>query len=214
MRASRTTGDEEASRARDLATFYDQQAEDRSRRGVGVERSRRRTEFAATLAREGRSSVVELGTGPGHDALALTQAGLRVSGVDLSGRHAAMCRDRGIVACVGSATALPFATGGFEAAWTMSTLLHVPDERVDDALAEIVRVCRPGSPVAVGVWGGHDGQGPRPQDDFDPPRYFCFRSHERWQTILARHGTVEEFATWSPRDDSFDYQWAVLRTPG
>jgi ubiquinone/menaquinone biosynthesis C-methylase UbiE len=41
----------------------------------------------------------------------------------------------------------------FEAGWTMSTLLHIADEDLDAALAEVVRVLRPESPLAIGLWG-------------------------------------------------------------
>ena len=35
----------------------------------------------------------------------------------------------------------------------MSTLLHISDARLDQALLEIRRVLRPGAPLAVGLWG-------------------------------------------------------------
>ncbi|MEI8412381.1 MULTISPECIES: class I SAM-dependent methyltransferase [unclassified Kribbella] len=46
---------------------------------------------------------------------------------------------------------LPFEDRTFEAGWTMSTLLHIADEDLDDALAEIVRVLRPGAPLGIGL---------------------------------------------------------------
>lgn len=95
----------------------------------------------------------------------------------------------------------------------MSTLLHVPDSDIDDVLAEIVRVLRPGSPLAVGVWGGTDEEGPRLDDEISPPRFFSFRSDARLRELLGRHGTVEDFATWvSGHGGPYSYQWCVLRT--
>jgi ubiquinone/menaquinone biosynthesis C-methylase UbiE len=78
----------------------------------------------------------------------------------------------GVDAHVGSVLDLPFADGSFDAVWTMSTLLHVPDESIDRALTELVRVCWPGGPLAIGVWAGDDVEGPLRLGDLDAPRFF------------------------------------------
>ena len=109
---------------------------------------------------------------------------------------------------------LPFKNGTFDAGWTMSTLLHVADEDLDQALAEIVRVLRPGAPLAIGLWGDATGGEQVWQDDsgFGPGRFFSIRTDTGLRETLQRHATVEEWLTW---DDgrNMHYQWAVVRTP-
>ncbi len=100
----------------------------------------------------------------------------------------------------------------------MSTLLHVPDDRLDAALDEITAALVPGAPVAIGVWGGRDWSGRAPFDadaDAGPSRTYFLRSHDRWRAVLARHGDVERFETWTAPDlGDWVYQWAILRVRG
>jgi SAM-dependent methyltransferase len=195
----------------DLATYYDQEAPSRADRAIDAERIRRRAEYTALLVSEGRSRLLEVGTGPGRDAAAFLADGLAVTGVDLAAEHVRMCRAAGIDAHVASVLGLPFADHSFDAGWTMSTLLHVPDADFDTALLEIRRVLRAGAPLAVGLWGGEDWEGASVKDTITPPRFFSSRSDERLREMLGRHGTVERFTTWSREPSTWWYQWCVLR---
>ena len=195
----------------DLAAYYDQEAGERAERDLQPRRVEQRAAFLDLLVAENRTQLVEIGTGPGVDAQAFLARGLDVSGVDLSAEHVRRARQVGVDAVVGSVLDLPYADGSFEAGWTMSTLLHLPDTHLDTALAEIVRVLAPGAPVAVGVWGGPDWEGPSHRDRFRPPRFFSLRSHERWRAALERHASVAEWDTWTMDGQPWAYQWAVLR---
>jgi SAM-dependent methyltransferase len=200
------------SREADLAAYYDQDAASRAARAIDPRRIERRERFAGELIAQHRLHLLEIGTGPGHDAAAFLSRGVAVSGVDLSAEHVRLCRAAGVDAHVASVQHLPFPDDSFDAAWTMSTLLHVPDADFDAALLEIRRVLTPGSPLAVGLWGGSDSEGLTVDDEIDPPRFFSFRSHDRVQEMLGRHGALEQFETWSPDDEgSWTYQWALLR---
>jgi SAM-dependent methyltransferase len=197
----------------DLAAYYDAEAGQRAARGLDPRRVEMREQFVAQLAGERRTRLVEIGTGPGRDATAFLAAGCSVSGVDLSAEHVRLSRDVGVDAYVATAQQLPFADDAFDAGWTMSTLLHIPDDGFDAALREICRVLRPGSPLAVGLWGGPDWEGHSVKDEIQPPRFFSLRSHDRIRSMLGHHATIESFETWSgARDTSWEYQWAVLRT--
>ena len=125
-----------------------------------------------------------------------------------------MCRALGVDAHRGSAVALPFDDGGFDAGWSMSTLLHVPDHQVAVALAELVRVVVPGAPLAIGVWGGTDEAAVQHRDPHAPHRWFRFRTDAQLLEAVAAHGVGERFVTWRPDDGRLTYQWALLRTPG
>jgi ubiquinone/menaquinone biosynthesis C-methylase UbiE len=124
-----------------------------------------------------------------------------------------MARGAGIDAVRASVLDLPFGDHSFDGAWTMSTLLHVPDLEFDAAIHEIVRVLEPGSPVGIGLWGGVDWEGTADFDTISPPRFFSIRSDERLRTMLRPHGDIERFVTHDFGDEhSWHYQWLVLRT--
>ena len=196
----------------DLTAYYDQDAGARAVRAVDPRRVERRDAYADLLAAERRGRLLEVGTGPGLDAAAFLARGLTVSGVDLSAEHVRLSRAAGIDAHVASVHQLPFADDAFDAGWSMSTLLHVPDTGFDAALGEICRVLRPGSPLAVGLWGGPDAEVISTEDEIQPPRFFSVRSDPRLREMLGRHGRVEQFESWpGPTRASWSYQWCVLR---
>ncbi len=197
----------------ELARFYDREAADGRRGDPEAGRTEHRRHFLELLAAEGRTSVVEVGLGPGRDAAAMLAAGMQVAGVDLAGEHVRLCGALGVDARRGSALALPWTDGSFDAGWTMSTLLHLPDEQIPVALDELGHVVAPGAPIAIGLWGGADLAGYREDDRYDPPRWFRFRTDAQVLAMVDSHGTVEQFTTWQPEGDRFSYQWVVLRTP-
>ena len=212
-------GDHEA----DLAVFYDRHAAAPS---IGSHTPRRvecREWFIRLLKGEHRHSVFELGCGTGEEGLEFVRAGLHYGGVDLSGESVRLARAKGLDASVASGRSLPFPAGSFSAAWTMSTLLHVPNSAIHGVVSELVRVCAPGAPVAVGLWSGADEEVLNPEDAEEPRRFFSRRSDSAVQRIFGAHGDVQQFRTWpegtgdesGPGRGSWTqhYQFLVLRTP-
>ncbi|MBT5775689.1 MAG: class I SAM-dependent methyltransferase [Dehalococcoidia bacterium] len=201
-----------------LASFYDLQAPQRAARNPQPQRIQHRDHFATLLHAEDRTSVIEIGTGTGQDASALQTAGLTVSGIDLSAENVRHCRERGIDAQQASLFEMPFDDDTFDAAWTMSTLLHVPNARLDEALTEITRVLRPGAPLAIGLWGGPDSEHNqhRSRDGIEVTRFFSWRSDDHLRELLEPHGTLERFETWPDSDPESElhYQFCLVRTPG
>jgi SAM-dependent methyltransferase len=206
--------DQRAQRETDLVAYYDNEVRDRLDRSLPTQRVAQRVAYLESLECEGIHSILEIGSGPGRDGNAFAAAGLAYTGVDLAPASVAACRSLGLDAQVASVLDLPFDDCSFEAGWTMSTLLHIADEDLDAALAEIVRVLRPESPLAIGLWGDLTGGERLWRDgtDFGPPRFFSIRTDEALLDALRRHGTVEQWLTWQG-NVSMHYQWAVLRTP-
>jgi SAM-dependent methyltransferase len=204
-----------ARRENDLIVYYDREVLDRAGRELPAARLGHRAAFLDLLNREGRRSLLEVGAGAGQDGIAFAAAGMSYTGVDLAPEGVGYCCSLGLDVRVASVLDLPFEEASFDAGWTMSTLLHVSDDDLDDAVAELVRVLRPGAPLAIGLWGGRESsEGPRENGaGFGPPRFFSVRTDEQLRAALRRHGTVEQWATWQA-DDARHYQWAVVRTPG
>ena len=98
-----------------------------------------------TLRQEGRHRVVDVGAGPGLDVAGLHADGFDVVGVDLTPANVAAMRQRGLTGLAGSLYQLPLCTTAFDALWSMSTFVHVPRERRDVALTEMLRVVAPGT---------------------------------------------------------------------
>jgi SAM-dependent methyltransferase len=198
---------------RDLSEYYEREAAAGVRAAMGS-RGRRddlRSVFVELLVREGRESIVEVGSGPGTDAASFVNAGVAYAGFDLAVGNARLGHTAGLVIVPASLFAPPFRPHSFDAGWTMSTFLHVPDDQFNEAVAATTSLLRPGSPLAIGLWGGRDLEFINDTDHFEPPRFFSHRSDDRAQTMLGAHGTVESFEAWPTDVGGWSYQFIVLR---
>jgi SAM-dependent methyltransferase len=196
----------------DLIAYYEAEAQSGRRSVHGQFRADLRRTFADRLRGERRRHLLDVGAGPGLDTVAWHHDGFDVVGVDLAHANVAKMHERNLPAVTGSLYDLPFRTGTFEVLWTMSTFVHVPHDRFDDAIGEMLRVVRPGGLLGIGTWGGIDFEGVPEFGDLQPFRFFSLAAHDRWRSMLASHGDVEAFETYDPGDEhGWHYQFAVLR---
>jgi SAM-dependent methyltransferase len=129
--------------------------------------------------------------------------------VDLTRAAVRTCRDVGLDAIEAAATDLPFGDDSFDAAWSMSTLMHLPGDGFGRAVHELRRVGRSGGIVEIGVWGhARDREWTKPDG-----RYFNHRTDDQLKRELAALGTLDAFDTWDWFDDGGHYQWARVITP-
>lgn len=103
-----------------------------------------------------RDDVLDVGCGTGNAALAAAAHGARVTGVDPAPRLVEVARGRAAEAGVdlafdvGEAAALPYAVGAFDAVLSVFGVIFAPDARA--AIADLVRVTRPGGRIVVTSW--------------------------------------------------------------
>lgn len=90
--------------------------------------------------------LVDVGCGPSSWLWAF---GLHPVGVDISPAYSKEFRKTGEPAITASADRLPFATRSFDCSWSIGMLHHLPDDLCQSALAEMVRVVRPGGYVVI-----------------------------------------------------------------
>jgi SAM-dependent methyltransferase len=92
--------------------------------------------------------LLDVGCGIGYLSSLARSCGAEIVGVDMSRKALAYARDQltgGFVA--GGAGGLPFADDSFDKVIFADVIEHVPDDRM--ALAEIVRVARPGARIVI-----------------------------------------------------------------
>lgn len=193
---------------RSLASYYDAEGAERAERALAPGRIEARNRFLATYAREGMRTL-EVGTGGGQDAAAFVAAGLDAHGIDLSPVFARFAAAGGAHVVNATARALPYRAAAFGIVWSMSVLMHIPDDGIADALDEIRRVMTPGAVACTGVWT--NSQGPTMFDGAHGTRFFANRTEAAWRVLLERIGTIERYEIWDPESDGFTYHWAVVR---
>jgi SAM-dependent methyltransferase len=138
---------------------FDRAAEFYDRTRAVSEDSMHRTVEALTAELAERGRVLEVGVGTGLLALPLHEAGIELVGLDLSAPMLGKLVDKAggrppFPLVLGDATRMPFADAAFGGAYLRWVLHLIPNWQ--DALAEIVRVVRPGQVVLVnlGAYGG------------------------------------------------------------
>lgn len=88
-------------------------------------------------------TVLEVGCNRGHNLEAIVEDRYpAVVGVEPNPYARRIALDRGLIVLPGDAYALPFDDASFDLVFTSGVLIHVPPDRLEDAMAEIVRVSR------------------------------------------------------------------------
>jgi SAM-dependent methyltransferase len=123
-------------------------------RAVSDEAMDRTISLLSSELRDRAKGVLEVGVGTGLLALRLHEAGIPVSGLDLSAPMLAKLVEKAGGAppfplVLGDATTMPFADRAFGAAYLRWVLHLIPGWRV--ALAEMARVVRPGGVLLVSL---------------------------------------------------------------
>jgi SAM-dependent methyltransferase len=107
----------------------------------------------------GGQTVLDVGTGTGVVAITARRKGAKVNGLDLTPALLAQARDSAAVAGLGDinwqegdAEALPYQDASFDV--VLSQFGHMFAPRPEVALAEMLRVLKPGGIVAFATWPG------------------------------------------------------------
>lgn len=152
-----------------------------------------------------RPAVADIGCGPGMWVHLLATLGVEVIGIDLSPRMIDLARARSSDARfeVGSIHDLPLPTEGFDGAACMYVLHHVPDDAIDAALDELVRVVRPGGVLLL---GGHIGDKRRVKTEGyggHPMHVLSLRRPATlWEAKLRERGmNIEAHTIYDPDED-------------
>ena len=135
------------------AEFYD------ASRAMTPEAMARTIELLASELR-GRGRVLEVGVGTGLLALPLSESGLELAGLDLSGPMIDKLVEKAggrpaFPLVLADATRMPFPDAALGAAYLRWVLHLIPDWRT--LIAEVVRVVRPGGRFLANLGGSYSG---------------------------------------------------------
>lgn len=196
---------------RDLRAYYEDEARLRLRKPVTGRRVELREAFLALLHAERRRSVLDFGAGPGRDGEAFVAAGLEFVGLDLAHANGTLAAERGVTVVQGSVGTPPFRTASFDAGWSMSTLMHIPEDQIPETLSAMTAPLRPGAPLFVGVWGGGQGDVVGEFGIAGHQRLFSLRPFDVNLTLFAACGSIEHASNWDLGADEWQYQVFQLR---
>jgi SAM-dependent methyltransferase len=203
-----------------LRKAYDARADWRDGRTKDPWKLAERKAFRDRLATGAR--VLEIGAGTGQDSAFFKEGGFEVVATDLSPAMVEHCRSKGVEAHVMDFLHLSFPAGSFDAAYAMNCLLHVPNRDLPAVLEAVRVVLRPGGLFFVGVYGASEGAGTTVgaegpvDDDYDPPRFFSWRTDEQLLGFATASFEVVDFhpVEISEGDgEEYRFQSLTLRRP-
>lgn len=198
----------------DLRSYYEREAELKRRGSPGPSRLSARHEYIELLRREDRRRVIDFGAGPGRDAAGFVEAGMACIGVDLAVGNAKLAADQELLIVPGSIAAPPFRAGCFDAGWSMSTLMHVPEAEVPDVVRAMVVPLEPGAPLMIGLWGGVRRDEISTAQIEGEQRLFSMRPIEMNHDLLSSAGAIEHSETWDVGPEGWQYQLFLIRIGG
>jgi SAM-dependent methyltransferase len=147
--------------------------------------------FAAALDAEAR--VLEVGTGPGRDALALEEAGLSVRRTDITPAFVRMLRADGFDADVLDPLSDnlddPDRDAPYDGVWASASLVHVRREDLPIVLSALARATRTGGVLHLALKEG-DGARFSTHGHVEGPRHFTFWREEPLRAVLDDAGWV------------------------
>jgi SAM-dependent methyltransferase len=194
-----------------LRVTYDRDAEERDRTAAASWKVEERGKFLQMLRAESKTTLLEIGAGPGRDSLYFQNNGLHVVCTDLSPEMVKRCKEKGLTAYVMDFLNLNFPAASFDAVYALNCLLHVPKADLPTVLAKIRNLLKPNGLFYLGVYGGEDREGIAPEDHLEPKRFFSFHSDE---AILETVGTYFDVVYFKPialAGDRDHFQSMILR---
>ena len=168
-----------------LRDYYDRDAQRRAETAQSAWKLAARKALLTLIQAEGKRTLLEIGAGPGRDALFFKESGLEVICTDLSPAMVAICQANGLTAHVHDFASLDFADGAFDVIYAMNCLLHVPNEAMPAILANLRRMLAPGGLFYFGAYGGHDEESFYAEGPTAGSRYFVFRSDEQLKALVS-----------------------------
>ncbi len=166
--------------------YYDREAQNWSDAHGGNEREsywQREMDKLHELLPGGK--VIEIGSGAGKDASALIRMGYDYAGTDASKGLIEVAKKRNPEAIFMNAAVdeLDFPDDSFDGFWAAAVLLHIPKDRIDEALQSIKRVIKPGGYGFISMKAGAEER-TDPQTD----RWFAFYSQAGFGEALEKNG--------------------------
>lgn len=196
-----------------LKNAYNKQANQRNQATTEAWKVKERNRFLKLVQDEEKTSLLEIGAGPGNDSLYFKENGLKTFSTDLSPEMITLCKEKGLEAVEMSFYDLTFPSNHFDAIYALNCLLHVPKAELEDVLIELKRVLQPGGLFYLGVYGGKNSEGIWEDDVYEPKRFFSFYEDDALQTLLTAHFSIESFQVISKEviGGNLAFQSVVLR---
>ena len=147
--------------------------------------------------------IIDVGSGPGRDALILKQKGFDITCLDASEAMVKISQEKGLKSVVGNFNNIPFNNGSFDGAWAYTSLLHIPKSKIKQSLNEIRRVLKPQGILGLGLIEG-DTEGYKETGGINLPRWFSFYTKREVEKLLKEvNFEIVYFEQFKPKSKNY-----------
>jgi len=193
-----------------LRQAYNNFAHEREKNEFQEWKKRPRDSFLELLINEGKSTLLDIGSGTGRDSKFFMNNKFDVMAVDLSDEMIRLCQEKGIESYQLDFYNLHQIGKKFDAVWSMNSLLHVEKARLNFVLEEIKNVLKPFGLFFMGVYGGEDSEGIWQDDKYTPHRFFSFYTDETIQKVVSNYFQVISFER-NETGGKYHFQSIIMR---
>lgn len=150
-----------------------------------------------------KGNILDVGCGPGRDAVILRHKGLSVTCLDASEAMVEYCSGKGFKSILGDFNSLPFSNCEFDSVWSYTSLLHVKKSEITKPLKEIYRVLKPNGILGLGMIEGNVEEY-RESSKVTMPRWFSFYKKEEIEELLKQNNfEILYFETFKPNTKNY-----------
>ena len=142
-------------------------------------------EFAGCLSGK---KILDIGSGPGRDAMLLQERGLEVVCFDASVQMIERTKAFGFASIIGDMRQLEFVDASFDGVWAYTSLLHITETEMVDVLNKLHRILKPNGVLFLGMIEG-EFEGNVERDNMpDAKRYFRYYTDSGLKSLVESAG--------------------------
>jgi len=154
------------------------------------------------------ATILDLGCGPGTDAVKLANKGLKIYGFDLSEELLKIASKRlpkAVFSQGDMLEGLPYENEFFDGVFSKASLLHIPKDKIEIVLKEIIRVLKKNGILHIATKKGMGEKEIRENDyGYEYERFFSYWQPEEVKSIFNKHNLtlLKEGEAGNPRAGS------------
>jgi len=197
---------------RDLVLSYDRAVNERDNHQISDWKERQRQRFFNLLNTEGKTRLIDIGSGTGIHGSFFKEQGIDVTCVDISPANVERSKEKGLESYILDVMDIASIGQLYDCAFALNSLLHIPTSQLSLTLANIRDVLKPDSLFFWGQYGGEYREGVYKEDKYEPKRFFSLLDDTQIQEKASKLFDIEDFATVSIKEITpLHFQSLILR---
>jgi len=197
---------------RDLVLSYDHAVNERDNHQISDWKKSQRQRFFNLLYTEGKTRLIDIGSGTGIHGSFFQEQGIDVTCLDISPANVERCKEKGLKSYVLDIMDITSIGQLYDCAFALNSLLHIPTSQLSLTLANIRDVLKPDSLFFWGQYGGEYREGVYEEDRYEPKRFFSLLDDAQIQEKASKLFNIEAFAIVSIKDFTpLHFQSLILR---